>query len=209
MTERTPRLSNVVRICLALGFLVLGGLGCSGDDDDDDSSPTLLVSDSDAVLLVQVVQDVDPDAPTPTVESVEIHNLSGDYVVAVAKASPRVVPIAFGEPDADPSKDFMLVGVQIETGFINDIPHVELNVDVGSDGSIDWCEPMDPDPVVSGSFAIKLQPSCTDDERDPLTGQCVIFGACEGYSTGCREDRLTFTLWNDISSGCHEASDTD
>ena len=167
-----------------------------------------LVDDPDASIVVYVVQTLDPGTPLDQGEPVEIYNQTGERVVAVADAVPRVVPIAYGESTADPTSDYLLVSVQVEPDFIDDIAQVELNIDLGWDGENDWCNPMAPDPIVPGSFYLKLQPACTDEERDPLTGDCVVSSVCDGYLYGCRQDLLTFTLWDDISSVCHGESST-
>ncbi len=191
---------------VAVGTAIVGvGGGCT-EETGVGFEP--LVDDPSAVIAVYVVQTLDPGATLAQSEPVEIHNRTGETVVAVADADPRVVPIAFGEPTADPTSDYMLVSVQVESDFVDDIAQVELNIDLGADGGEDWCHPMLPDPVVPGGFYLKLQPACPDDDRDPLTGECVVSTVCDGYLYGCRQDLLTFTLWDDISSVCHGEAET-
>ncbi len=188
---------------LAIGLVALAA--CA-DDEPVDVSP--LVDDAGAAIAVYVVQVLDPDTTLGEGGPVDIHNQTGERVVAIADAAPRVVPVAYGEPTADPNSDFMQVVVQVEPEFIDDISQVELSIDLGADGEDDWCRPMEPDPVVPGSYYLKLQPACTEADRDPLTGTCVVMSVCEAYPYGCRQDLLTFTLWNDISSLCHGETST-
>ncbi len=195
---------TAIRVGL-LAMLVAGGGAC---EEDETSEVAPLVDDPEAAIPVYVVQVLDPDVSLGDEDPVDIHNQTGERVVAVADAQPRIVPIDYGEPTADPASDYLLVVVQVESEFIDDITQVELQIDLGSDGEVDWCRPMVADSIVAGSFYLKLQPACTDDDRDPLTGECVVMSTCEGYPYACRQDLLTFTLWDDISSVCHGETGT-
>lgn len=193
---------------MAVGSLLsVAGLLVSCEDSSTDDGE-LLVSDANAVLTLRVAELDQAIASTDT-DSVSIKSASG-VLVATASASYLWVPIAWGEPGADPSTDYTLVSVDIESDFQDQVLQVELTIDVSGTEST-WCEPMRPDPVVPGRYYLPLQPSC--EASDPLTGACVIDSSlqCDGYSGACREDRLTFTLWDarttDAGGVCHDQLD--
>src|SRR5688572_2206747 len=89
--------------------LVLLSLITMSCDDEETSTGTVLLSRDDSpVIPVKVVSAINPNSPAPEPSAVPV--LSGSTVeVATALVSPAVVPIAYGEPQADPSTDFMLV----------------------------------------------------------------------------------------------------
>jgi hypothetical protein len=193
-----------VVFALSLAFTVVG---CSGDDDDD-STVTALASGPQDGLSVEVVQQLE-DTPAPSPSPAPIYTDSLTTVVAYAEASPRVVPIAWADTQADPATDYMLVTVQIEEPFIQDITQVEMSIDVGVDDGVDegWCQPMTS--VGGGLFQLRVQPSCTEPSyRDPLTNACVLATSdCDPHNGPCsREDLLTFSLWSDITTDCHGSS---
>lgn len=197
-----------LRAC-ASGALLSGLLFMSACDDTSTDEGELLVSDSNAVLTVHVVAQADDSVPADEASSVDVKSASG-VLVAAAATDHSWIPMSWGEPDADPSTEVLNVTVDIQPDFQDQVLQVELSIDVdGTDAT--WCEPMRPDPIVPGRYFLPLQPAC--EERDALTGECVIDSAlrCDGYSGTCREDRLTFTFWDgrttDAGGVCHDQLD--
>lgn len=198
---------------LLVGFSVCGA-AC--EEDADSTDDVLLVSDEDAVLAVRVVSELNSEAVADVSHSVEIQSASGVLVGTAALShvyaydSAYYVPMAWGNPDADPATDFLLVTVDIQSDFVDTVLQVELNVAV-SGATEAWCEPMRADAFVTGRYYLQLQPACEQEDR--LNGQCVIDSAltCDGYSGACREDLLTFLLWDgrslDAGSVCHDQLD--
>lgn len=202
------------RLSALLVAFSLGGVAC--DEEEETSDDVLLVSDEDAVLAVRVVSELNSEAVADASHSVEIQSASGVLVGTAALShvyaydSAYYVPMAWGNPDADPATDFLLVTVDIQPDFVDTVLQVELNVAVA--GATDaWCEPLRADAFVMGRYYLQLQPACEQEDR--LNGQCVIDSAltCDGYSGACREDLLTFLLWDgrslDAGSVCHDQLD--
>ncbi len=197
------------RLCVvALYGVLLSATGCDGGEEETPVDPLLV---REGVFSAFVVQDgLSASAELPeavqAASPVELYSDSG-HLVAQVNADPRVVPIQWGESTADASSEFMRVTAQVEEAFVDQITQIELRIDVGGDGTEDFCEPMKRDSVVSGGFFLQLQPGCVT--RDPLTEECTIEASitCTGADGqnvgGCREDRLTFSLWDDITTVCH------
>ncbi len=207
MARPRHRVIGTVLPCI----LAVGGVG-TGCDDEEVVVPEELLR-AERVMDVYVVQD--PDDPgldaLSGADTREIMNATGSDRVAVVMVEPIVVPIEWGDPDADPSTDFMTVTLSVESDFVDLIKQVDLMIEAGDGSSEGWCEPMIPDGVVDGQYFLRLQPACAD--RDPLTGACdlsastctVIDGeeAQEIDIASCRQDRLTFVFWDASSSECN------
>lgn len=175
---------------LLLGLLASAVIGC--DDSTDETTEPLL--EADGLLTITVVDGDEADFTDYPAEPMYTQGVDGDVLVASADADPREVPISWSYSTADASTDFMRVTVQLEDDFVDQVTQVELRIDVSSDGVDDVCWPMKRSDLIVGLFYLELQPGCAD--HSSSDGMCEI-------PSGSREDLLTFSLYDDISTDCH------
>lgn len=178
-------------------------------EDDTTDTGELLVDGSASPLELRVylaAEGSDPDTLGLDIPSQVVLQSASGLDVATARVSDVWVPMEWGEPDADPNREYVRVEVAIESAYIDTVQQVDLTMDIaGSDA--EWCSPMWPDAVTPGVYYLHLQPSC--DTKDPLTNTCTLAAglSCDGYDGLCRRDLLKMTLWDGTTLGaggvCH------